>query len=298
MIVDITAKPETLRSARAQATLTLPPEAAQTVRNNAVKKGDVATAARLAGIMAVKRTWELLPHCHPLQLEQCEVEVELREDVLHIEVSVACIGSTGVEMEAMTGASIAGLTAYDMLKPHCDAKGLVLGDVRLLEKTGGKTDFPRQLKQPHKAAILVIHDPRREREVLHARSAELAKLLDQAGFSDIRTEHILADADTLGRALDASSEELILSMGSSGHRRTDCAPDVTRERIVRDMPGLMDAARQHGLRRTPYAALSRGVAGYNANGQLLINLPSTSEGWAQAWQALKTPVLHLLNRGN
>ncbi len=297
MIVDITAKPETLRTACAQAELQLPEEAAVRVRDDTVKKGDVATAARLAGIMAVKRTWELLPHCHPLRLEQCDVDVELRGSTLHIEVHVACIGSTGVEMEAMTGASIAGLTAYDMLKPHCDAKELILGNVRLLQKTGGKTDYPRRLKQPHTAAVLVIHDPGRQRGVLHERSAQLVQELEAAGFSVVRHEQLLADATTLSQALQASTEDLILTMGSSGHRASDIAPDVTREFIARDMPGLIDAARQHGLRRTPYAAMSRGVAGYTQDGRLLINLPSTSDGWSQAWQALKTPVLHLLNRG-
>lgn len=297
MIVDITGKPETLRTARAQAELQLPEDAATRVRDDTVKKGDVATAARLAGIMAVKRTWELLPHCHPLRLEQCDVDVELRGNVLHIEVGVACIGSTGVEMEAMTGASIAGLTAYDMLKPHCNAKELILGDVRLLQKTGGKTDYPRQLKRSQSAAVLVIHDPNRTRDVLLERSAKLTQALESAGFEPVRCEQLLASPETLDQALSSSKEDLILTMGSSGHRTTDCAPDITRKHIVRDMPGLMDAIRQHGLRRTPYATLSRGIAGYNANNQLVINLPSTSEGWSQAWEALKTPVLHLLNRG-
>lgn len=298
MIVDITGKPETLRTARAQAQLQLPDAAAQCVREHTVNKGDVATAARLAGIMAVKRTWELLPHCHPLRLEQCEVAVQLRENTLHIEVEVACIGSTGVEMEAMTGASIAGLTAYDMLKPHCDARELVLGDVRLLQKTGGKTDFPRRLKQAHSAAILVQHDPGRTRDVLRERGEQLRQKLERAGFTPVRCEHLNATPETLEKALSGSAESLVLTMGGSGHRASDCAPDCVSSHIVRDLPGLVDAMRLHGLRRTPYAALSRGLAGYNAKDQLLINLPSSSDGWSQAWEALQTPVLHLLNRGH
>lgn len=298
MIVDITAKPQSLRTARAQATLRLPQEAADCVRNNTVNKGDVATAARLAGIMAVKKTWELLPHCHPLMLESCEVEVELRDNTLHIEVQVSCIGATGVEMEAVTGASIAGLTAYDMLKPHCDAKDMVMGDVRLLEKTGGKTDFPRTLKTPKTATVLVIHDPSRLRDALTARSGELAQALESAGFTNVQCEQLLAQPEVVEAALKNTQADLVLTMGSSGHRRSDCAPDITRAQIVRDMPGLVEAARQHGFQRTPYAAMSRGVAGYNAREQLLINLPSTSDGWLQSWSALRTPVLHLLNRGS
>ncbi len=298
MIVDITGKPETLRTARAQAQLTLPDDAARCVREQRVNKGDVATAARLAGIMAVKRTWELLPHCHPLRLEQCDVAVELQGNTLHIEVHVACIGSTGVEMEAMTGASIAGLTAYDMLKPHCDARELVLGDIRLLQKTGGKTDYPRRLKRAHGAAILVIHDPDRSRDILRERGDQLRQALEATGFTPVRCEHLPATREALEQALNASTESLVLMMGGSGHRASDCAPDCTRDHIVRDLPGLVDAMRLHGLRRTPYAAISRGVAGYNAVNQLLINIPSSSDGWSQAWEALQTPVLHLLNRGH
>lgn len=298
MIVDITAKPQSLRTARAQAELLLPDDAAQCVRNNTVNKGDVATAARLAGIMAVKKTWELLPHCHPLMLESCEVEVALRDNTLHIEVVVSCIGATGVEMEAVTGASIAGLTAYDMLKPHCDAKDMVLGGVRLLEKTGGKTDFPRRLKHPKSAAVLVIHDPDRIRDALEQRSAELARALEVAGFQSVECQQLMAQPSAVQSALKSTTADLVLTMGSSGHRRSDCAPDLTKAEIIRDMPGLVEAARQHGFQRTPYAAMSRGVAGYNAREQLLINLPSTSEGWLQSWSALRTPVLHLLNRGS
>lgn len=297
MIVDITSKPETLRTARAQSELSLPDEAATCIRDNRVSKGDVATAARLAGIMAVKRTWELLPHCHPLSLEQCEVLVELRGNDLHIEVEVACIGSTGVEMEAMTGASIAALTAYDMLKPHCNAFDLVLGETRLLEKTGGKTDFPRRLRRAQSALVLVVHDPNRMRDELLERANHLVTELEIAGFEDIRCEHLLAQTEEIYAHLNSSTEKLLITMGSSGHRQSDCVPEVCEGLIVRSLPGLIDAARQHGLKRSPFAALSRGVAGFTEKDQLLINLPSTEDGWHQAWSALRTPVLQILNRG-
>ncbi|MEN8718774.1 MAG: cyclic pyranopterin monophosphate synthase MoaC [Oceanococcaceae bacterium] len=297
MIVDITAKPSTLRSARARSEVQLPRAAADCIREDRVNKGDVATAARLAGIMAVKRTWELLPHCHPLQLEHCAVDVTLCEDTLGIEVEVACIGATGVEMEALTGASVAALTAYDMLKPHCNALDMVIGPTRLLQKTGGKTDFTRQLHRPVSAAIVAIHDPRRQRLVLEERANALRQRLADSGLTPVTVVHVAGTAEALSAALDLRSEALILTLGGSGHRASDCAPEVCAARISRALPGLIAAARQHGLARTPLAALSRGTAGFTASGQLLVNLPGTQEGWIQYWSALRTPLLHLLERG-
>jgi len=137
-MVDVSEKTTTSRSARAEVWVRLGPEiAALVAESGGVSKGNVLETARIAGIMAAKRTAELIPMCHPLVIDLVEVVAELVEDQLRIESHVACNGRTGVEMEAMTAASVAALTAYDMVKSA--GKGVEIGPLRLLEKSGGKS---------------------------------------------------------------------------------------------------------------------------------------------------------------
>ncbi len=136
-MVDVGGKPATLRQARAEARLSLGEAAWQALRENRAAKGDVLAVARVAGIQAAKRTGELIPLCHPLGLDAVAVDFTLDDAarVLGIHARARCTGRTGVEMEALTAASVAALTVYDMLKAV--EKGIVIGPIRLLEKTGG-----------------------------------------------------------------------------------------------------------------------------------------------------------------
>jgi cyclic pyranopterin phosphate synthase len=142
-MVDVGSKPVTRRTAYAVAVIKLPPELMAVLRGGeiATKKGAVFQTAILAGVMGAKRTSELIPLCHPLPLDDCQVTVE-SDDSLG-EVSVHCRvtthAKTGVEMEALTGATVAALTIYDMVKAV--APGIVIREVRLIEKTGGKRDY-------------------------------------------------------------------------------------------------------------------------------------------------------------
>ena len=138
VMVDVGGKAETLRIAVAKGRIRMSAETFETIRTGAAKKGDVLGVARVAGIMAAKRTSELIPLCHPLMLTKCTVDFELLPETL--EVEAACVqltGRTGVEMEALTGASVALLTIYDMCKAI--DRGMVLGDIRLIHKEGGKS---------------------------------------------------------------------------------------------------------------------------------------------------------------
>ena len=142
-MVDVGDKAVTSRTAHAVAVVALPPELAALVRDGeiATKKGPIFQTASLAGIMGAKRTSELIPLCHPLPLDDCKVEITA--DAARAEVRIDCRvrthGKTGVEMEALTGATIAALTLYDMGKAV--SHGIAIKDVRLLEKTGGKSDY-------------------------------------------------------------------------------------------------------------------------------------------------------------
>ncbi len=136
-MVDVGAKPATLRRATARAKLLVSAETLDLVREGRTAKGDVLAAARIAGIMAAKRTPDLIPLCHPLPLSHASVDLTLAGDGIEIEATVATTAPTGVEMEALTAATIAGLTLYDMLKAV--ERGAKLTDVRLVAKSGGRS---------------------------------------------------------------------------------------------------------------------------------------------------------------
>jgi cyclic pyranopterin phosphate synthase len=136
-MVDVSPKPETARTARAGGAIRMSVEALTLVRENRVAKGDVLSVARIAGIMAAKRTSDLVPLCHPLPLSGVVVDLRLDEELpgVRVEATVRTTGRTGVEMEALTAVSVARLTVYDMVKAV--DRGMEIGSVLLLEKAGG-----------------------------------------------------------------------------------------------------------------------------------------------------------------
>lgn len=138
-MVDVTAKAETAREAVARATLRMRPATLAAIRAGGVAKGDVLGVARIAGVMAAKRTAELIPLCHPLRITGIEVHFELDEAAssIRIEARVRTVDKTGVEMEALSAAAVAGLTIYDMVKAI--DRGMVLTDLGLVEKAGGRS---------------------------------------------------------------------------------------------------------------------------------------------------------------
>lgn len=137
-MVDVSSKEVTLRQARASGQVRMQPATLELIRNRRVTKGDVFEVARLAGIMATKRTSELIPLCHSLGLDSAQVEFEIFEPgTIRIIATVSVHGRTGVEMEAMTAVSIAALTVYDMCKAV--DRGMSIGSIELLEKSGGRS---------------------------------------------------------------------------------------------------------------------------------------------------------------
>jgi cyclic pyranopterin phosphate synthase len=138
-MVDVGGKPATVRTARATGTITMNRDALEAIQNNAVSKGDVLAAARIAGIMAAKKTAELIPLCHPLALTDAGVDLTIDEQLPGIRAFAwaSTTGQTGVEMEALTAVTVALLTVYDMAKAL--DRGMEISEVRLSEKSGGKS---------------------------------------------------------------------------------------------------------------------------------------------------------------
>jgi cyclic pyranopterin monophosphate synthase len=140
-MVDVSDKSATKRSATAEARVIFPPDAAAALRDNGMRspKGPVFDTAIVAGVLGAKRTHELIPFCHPLGIENCHIAIDLQDDTAIIRCTVTVHHKTGVEMEALTGASIAALTIYDMCKAL--SHGIVIDGIRLLAKEGGKSAY-------------------------------------------------------------------------------------------------------------------------------------------------------------
>lgn len=142
-MVDVSSKKVTHRTARAQATVKVGKEIIQKIKQNELvtKKGPVFQTAILAGVMGAKKTSDLIPLCHPLGLEDCQVSIQVKGNKILIYTLATVTGKTGVEMEALTAASVAALTIYDMCKAL--SHDIIIEEIKLLEKTGGKKDFKR-----------------------------------------------------------------------------------------------------------------------------------------------------------
>jgi cyclic pyranopterin monophosphate synthase len=293
---DITAKIETLREALAEAFVAMPPQAQLLVRERRTEKGDALEVARAAGIMAAKRTWELLPFCHPLPLTHVEISYLFEELGVRIRASAKAIAPTGVEMEALTAASVAALTLYDMLKPH--TQEIEIRSVRVLSKSGGKSDWQVQLSPPVKAHVLVLSDTvAAGKQEDRAGKAIVEALRHQQSVEVVGYEILPDDQELLQervRQLVAHNIDLVLTVGGTGLGPADRTVEALRPLIEREVPGVMEAARAYGQRRTPYAMLSRGLAGLIKN-TLVITLPGSTRGAKETYEALFPAVLHIFS---
>jgi molybdenum cofactor biosynthesis protein MoaC len=153
---DIGDKSETLRIATARAIVKVRPRTIQLIQEGKSPKGNIVDAARISATMAAKRTWDLLPYCHPIPIDHIKVDILFKTESIEVDVQVKTTWKTGVEMESLTGASIAALTIYDMLKPIDES--LVIESIKLLAKSGGMKDFYEKYSKPLKAVVIVISD--------------------------------------------------------------------------------------------------------------------------------------------
>ena len=160
---DISDKPDTLRTAVAQAIVKVSPVTVTLVNDEKIPKGNIFDAAKISANMGAKRTWDLLPYCHPISIDHVAVNFDvMAEGRISIIVTVKNVDKTGVEMEALTGACIAALTIYDMLKPVDD--NLEIESIKLLEKTGGLNSFFQTHERALRAAVLVLSDSRTQKD--------------------------------------------------------------------------------------------------------------------------------------
>ncbi|MBW7996617.1 MAG: bifunctional molybdenum cofactor biosynthesis protein MoaC/MoaB [Candidatus Glassbacteria bacterium] len=290
---DISRKFETLRTAVAVSSVRLSPATVALVRDGGLPKGDPLPVAKVAAVQAAKETSRLIPYCHPVAVDFVGVEFTVGEDGIDCRVEVKAIHRTGVEMEALTGASVAALTIYDMAKMVDD--NLELGEVRLLSKRGGKSDYNPPIEGEPKAAVLVISDRAAAGTRADKSGGLIAGRLEEEGFlvDDIRV--VPDDPEEVERALleyaDGRKLELVLTTGGTGPGPRDNTPEVTRRLVERPAPGIAEAARAHGQLRLPFSMLSRGAAGIRGR-TLIINLPGSPSAVEEYLDCLLPAVKH------
>jgi len=294
---DVGMKPDSLRSAQATATLHAPAHCIELLRSGNTEKGDALKTARVAGILAAKRTDELIPLCHPLPIHRAEVTFQLREEYVVVTAEVQTIGPTGVEMEALTAASLAALTLYDMLKPYAEPEQLHIEACRLLQKKGGKSHYRRRLRAAKAAAVVVLSDTVARGDKPDTAGVAARHALEAAGFDPIDYRLLADDADALGAVLTeltGAGVPLVVTVGGTGAGPRDITVDVVGRMLTMELPGIMEAARAFGQQRTPFAMLSRGKAGY-VDGSLVVTLPGSRGGTEQSLAAILPGLVHLLD---
>ncbi|WP_293871595.1 bifunctional molybdenum cofactor biosynthesis protein MoaC/MoaB [Flavobacterium sp.] len=293
-MVDITHKITTLRTAVAQAIVKVSSnETIQAVLNNKVPKGNVLEVARTAGLFAVKNTSSVIPDCHPIPIEYTGIKFDCQEYCIKIEVTVKTIYRTGVEVEAMHGASVAALTVFDMLKPI--DKNVEILTVKLVHKKGGKSDYKVAQFQKLNIAIMVCSDSVSARTKEDQSGKIITQKLEKLGLFIAHYDIIPDDITVIQKLISdhcTSKIDLIIMTGGTGLSHRDVTPEAILPLIDRRIHGIEEAIRSYGQERTPFAMLSRSVVGFKGN-TLLMALPGSTSGAAESIDAVFPSVLHL-----
>ncbi len=270
-------------------------------------KGDAFVVARLAGIGAAKSTSLLIPLCHPIPLDHVDVELTADREagVVTIRAEARATARTGVEMEALTAASVAALTLYDMAKAL--QRDIVVERVELLSKEGGRSGaWSRDeaaaapaVRVAHEATVITCSTRSAAGEREDAAGPAVVAALRSAGFDVAPDPIVLADdeaaiARTLSALADAGAR-LVVTSGGTGLTPGDRTPAATRRVIDREIPGLAELMRAAGLASTPMAALSRGVVGARGT-TLIVNLPGSPRGAVESLTAVLPVLRHALEQ--
>ncbi|WP_299627555.1 bifunctional molybdenum cofactor biosynthesis protein MoaC/MoaB [uncultured Tenacibaculum sp.] len=292
-MVDITHKSNTLRIATAQAIVKVSSQATiDALQNDTVPKGNVFAMSRAAGLLGVKKTPELLPDCHPMPIEFTGVTYEIEGLNVVVKVTVKTIYKTGVEVEAMHGASVVALNMYDMLKPI--DKGVEIHAIKLLQKKGGKTSYPVRDVSEVKAAIIVCSDTISQGKGEDKSGKLIKEKLEGYQVTTKEVEVVPDDFDTIQQRVLALKEEynLIVLTGGTGLSARDTTPEAILPLLNKRIVGAEETIRRYGQERMPYAMLSRSVVGTIDNSCLVLALPGSSKGVVESLDAVFPHLFH------
>jgi len=293
---DITHKQVSLRKAAAAGKVFCSAETVQRIRGGKLDKGSVFEFARAAGFLGAKQTQHLLPHCHPVSIESISIDFSFldeengAESGILINAEASSIGRTGIEMEVLTAIAVAALEIYDFLKPH--DKNLEIGAIRLLEKTGGKSDKRNAVADNPECAILVCSDTVAANNEVSGKLAQ--KILIAMGARPNRYEIV---KDEIGSINDqilgwvAEDVPFIFTIGGTGLGPRDQTVEAVMEIIEKEAIGISEALRANGRIFTPTAILSRAIAGTRGR-SLIITLPGNPAAIQESLDAILPAAFH------
>ncbi|RZJ75054.1 MAG: bifunctional molybdenum cofactor biosynthesis protein MoaC/MoaB [Flavobacterium sp.] len=294
-MVNITHKTNTLRKAIATAEVAVSSgETIAAIKQREVPKGDIFEFARAAALFAIKKTSDVIPDCHPLPVEYANITYKVEGLSVIISVEVHTIYKTGVEVEAMHGASVAALVMYDMLKPI--DKNVEIRNIRLQEKHGGKSNSNSYSKDL-KCAVIVCSDSVSAGQKQDTSGRAIVEILEKHGLDNILYAVVPDEADAIKKLVTqyiADGIDLVLLTGGTGLSGRDVTPEAVAPLINKAIPGVMETARAYGQDRVKTAMLSRGIAGF-AEDTLILTLPGSRKGAEESMQALFPQVLHVFS---
>lgn len=304
---DITHKQITLRTARAIGVVFCSESTIGLIESDQLPKGNLFDVARAAAFMGAKSTPQLLPHCHPVNIDGMDVQFDFLNREMHssyfsdgifskcgivITGEARSIGRTGIEMEMLTGISVAALEIYDMLKPV--DTNLEIGNIRLLEKKGGKSDRKKYFGSAPSCAVLVCSDS----TAAGTREDKSGKLVQQMLLdvgANVRDYKVVPDDKKMIqhqiRHWVAEDIHFIFTTGGTGLGPRDNTVAAVKEIIERDADGITQAIRSYGQMRTPLAMMSRGFAG-SISETLIVTLPGSTDGARESLEAILPAVFH------
>ncbi|MET4082662.1 cyclic pyranopterin phosphate synthase [Pedobacter sp. UYP30] len=304
---DITSKQVSLRTAKAVGVVFCSEDTIAVIRKNELPKGNLFDVARAAGFIGAKLTPQLLPHCHPVQIDGMDLTFDFLDANLHssfldketfektgivIFGEAKSIGRTGIEMEVLTAVSVAALELYDMLKPI--DKCLEIGKIRLLDKKGGKSDRIKFFATSPVCAVLVCSDSTAQGKREDKSGVLIKKMLGDVNAT-VKYYGVLPDDKNAiqSQILDWVKDDVhfIFTTGGTGLGPRDLTVEAVKEILERDADGVTEAMRVFGQQRTPLAMMSRAVAG-SIGQTLIVTLPGSSDGAREGLEAILPAIFH------
>ncbi|MCW7487730.1 bifunctional molybdenum cofactor biosynthesis protein MoaC/MoaB [Leptospira meyeri] len=292
---DITGKRTTLRYAEAEGYVYCNPNTIERVKANNLPKGDLFGVAKAAALLGSKKTAELIPHCHPVPIDSFSIHFEILElkNAIRIQTQAKSIGKTGIEMEALTGVTVAALVIYDLLKPI--DKDIEISCIKLLEKKGGKTDSQiSKFASGSNAKILVCSDSCFAGKKEDGSGKVIAELLQTEGVEVLEILIVPDEPTEIQKVISSWSSEkidLIVTTGGTGLGPRDNTTDTIKQMLDQEIPGIAEVMRSFGQDRTPFAMLSRSLAG-RIGKSLIVTVPGSSNGAKESMTAILPAIFH------
>ena len=289
-MVDVTDKVPTVRIAKAEGRITLLPKTVSAITDDAIPKGNVLTTAKIAGIQAAKKTADLIPMCHQINLSFVDIEFDIQTESIVIKSIVKTKEATGVEMEALTAVSSAALTIYDMCKAV--DKTMTIGEIKLVKKVGGKSNHAVEYRPT--VGVITLSD-----SVASGKNEDKSGPLLINRFSDsgckVKNQKVLPDgSDELGPTIKGwvkDGVELIITTGGTGLGPRDLTIEIMEKIFDSKLPGVEQALHAYGRGKVKTAMLSRLTAGI-VNGAIIICLPGSTGAVKDAIKILVPTIFH------